>query len=171
MKTIEINVYSFNELSDDAKQNAIEQYRENHYGFFWSDDYFDSAKKCLDVFNAKLIDYSIDWSNFSGCHWKIDVDDVDDVYEYLDSNYYKQYINGKKHPSGFCADDDFFSAMKELIDNQCKFEGTLKELLDECLHELFWSACQDYSHQISDEGITETIQCNEYQFTEDGNLF
>ena len=65
MKTIEINVYSFNELSDDAKENAIEQYRENHYEFFWSDDYFDSAKKCLDVFNAKLIDYSIDWSNFS----------------------------------------------------------------------------------------------------------
>lgn len=171
MKTIEINIYSFNELSEDAKQNAIEQYRENHYGFNWSDDYFDSAKKCLDVFDARLIDYSIDWSNINRCHWKIDVDDVEDVYEHLDSSYYKQYINGKKYPSGFCADDYFFSAMINLLDNQCKFQGTLKELLDECLWELFDSACKDYDYQISDEGITESIQCNEYQFTEDGNIY
>jgi hypothetical protein len=168
MKTIEINVYSFNELSDDAKENAIEQYRENNYGFHWSEDYLQSAIECLKIFGGKLKDYSIDWSDINRCHWKIYVDE-DDISELTNSSYYLKYINGEKYPSGFCADDDFFSVIKKYIANP--YDTTFEELINDCLYELFHSACKDYEHQISDEGITESIQCNEYQFTEDGNIY
>lgn len=168
MKTIETNVYQFIELSEDAKKIAINNFRKNNYEFFWAEDYLRSAKECLKIFGAKLKDYSIDWSNINQCHWKIYVDE-DDISELTNSSYYLKYINGEEHPSGYCADDDFFSVMKKYIANP--YETTLEKLINDCLYELFNSGCKDYDHQMSDESIAETISWNEYEFTEDGNIF
>jgi hypothetical protein len=54
MKTIELNIYSFNELSTEAKQTVIENYKSNGLntdGIYH--DAIETVKKAIDLFNIK----------------------------------------------------------------------------------------------------------------------
>ena len=62
MKTITINLYSFNELSNEAKEKALQNWNENN-SYFWSDDAIKSLKKFAEHFNCEVKNYSIDWNN------------------------------------------------------------------------------------------------------------
>ena len=54
MKQITINVYSFNELSESAKQNAIDNYRNKCYdNSFFYDEIAASVKAAIDLFGLK----------------------------------------------------------------------------------------------------------------------
>lgn len=45
MKTIQINLYKFSELSETAKQTAIENYRNTHNDYFWADENRETLSK------------------------------------------------------------------------------------------------------------------------------
>jgi hypothetical protein len=63
MKTITLTLYSFNELSKEAKQKAIENERENvHFDFIY-DDAYKTVKEFNDLFNTKEGNRS--WLDFS----------------------------------------------------------------------------------------------------------
>jgi len=49
MKTIEINLYQFNELSESAKQTAIEWYRSVNLDYDWWEFIYDDAKESNQV--------------------------------------------------------------------------------------------------------------------------
>lgn len=53
MKTITINLYKFNELSEEAKKTAIDKYRNKHDNYFYYDEIIESVKKLIDLFNLK----------------------------------------------------------------------------------------------------------------------
>lgn len=50
MRTIETKVYTFNELSDKAKETAISNYIDNYYDF-WQDERIASYEKALEIYN------------------------------------------------------------------------------------------------------------------------
>lgn len=50
MKTIEVNLYKFSELSEEAQQTAIEQYRDKQRGYICEDEYKDT----LNAFSEKF---------------------------------------------------------------------------------------------------------------------
>jgi len=60
MKTIEIKIYSFNELTEEAKQTALSEYRENTHDDFYSQEVTESVKKVLELFNLKTGNYYSD---------------------------------------------------------------------------------------------------------------
>jgi len=91
MKTIRIKVYSFNELSNESKQIAIENYRNKGYndGSFYAEEIISSVKKIADVFNLKL----------GRTYSDIRKSNIDDnilqltgarLYKYIVNNYYNE---------------------------------------------------------------------------------
>jgi len=166
MRTIETKLYKFSELNESAQDNAIREIRDLNSAFFWSSEYIESVKECLSLLGCRLIDYSIDWSNINGCNWKIDADEIEDMQEFFQS--YLPYINGEKDVTGFCADYDFFKPIQEYIEKPYDIE--FSELINDCVYGCFYSGCKDYEHNMSDEGIIECIECNDFEFTEDGEL-
>jgi hypothetical protein len=93
MKTTEI--YSFNELSNEAKVTAINEYRyERHDENFYFDEITESVTKLIDLFNFKTGDSYTD----------IRTSNIDDnilelsgtrLYKWLINNYYNDLFKGK----------------------------------------------------------------------------
>jgi hypothetical protein len=86
MKTITIELFKFNELSEDAQQVAIENYRsgDNHCGDVG--EVIDSAKAAIELFSLKT---SRRYSDVSTCHIDDDILELKGVraYKYLINNY------------------------------------------------------------------------------------
>lgn len=69
MKTIELKIYSFDELSKEAKENAINDIRNNHaddYDYIWQEAY-KSVKEFNNRFNIK--EGSRSWLDYNINHW------------------------------------------------------------------------------------------------------
>ena len=60
MRTIEITLYSFTELSEKAKEKALTNYQNTHY-FYFEDDALESLKAFFDKIGVKLKNYEIDY--------------------------------------------------------------------------------------------------------------
>jgi hypothetical protein len=52
MKTIELKIYSFEELDQQAQQNAIDHARENQYHDFIYEEAYNTVKKFNEIFNT-----------------------------------------------------------------------------------------------------------------------
>lgn len=96
MKTISINTYSFNELSEKAKQVAIENYRENNLdNSFIYDEAYQTVKKFNDLFRTSETNRS--WLD-------VNTDHIDDsilelsglrLHKYLVNNFWSGLYKGK----------------------------------------------------------------------------
>lgn len=75
--TTTTNVFTFDELSEDAKEKAIENCRETE--FLQSGEYFETLNKALDVFGLKLTNWSIDWDCLGRSSWKTNIGRLDDT--------------------------------------------------------------------------------------------
>lgn len=181
MKTIETKVYQFEELSKEAKQTAIQRMRESEYeiGYAYSNDAIKSLQKLAEAFNSELKDYKIDW--FEGYRNVISFD----VPEYVQDWNKKQIASvikslgsynkdtlrgdGECKLTGFCMDEDAIDGVRIAFLRGGITE--VKELLMAGYKSWFKACNSDAEYQISDEGITETIEGNDYEFTEDGKRF
>jgi len=59
MRTIETKVYTFDELSDSAKEKAIENWRNSETEYAWSAEWMDSLREFCRVTGIELRDWSI----------------------------------------------------------------------------------------------------------------
>lgn len=57
MKTIEVNLYSFNELSDKAKERAMSDYLSNGFEYHWMKENIETLNKFADLFDIKIVNY------------------------------------------------------------------------------------------------------------------
>lgn len=113
MKTIEINLYKFNELSESAKKNVIEKERSSSYGFGYIMQESDATERIdtLDAFCEEFgISYKLDEDH---CHrfisWHFDdIEDEDATGKYLLRFLNKHYyaIRDKKYYSGHFHKDE-----------------------------------------------------------------
>lgn len=64
MRTLQINLYSFDELTDDAKEKAIQAKREENAPYYWDNvsDFIEALKDIAYAINGEIKDYS-----FSTC--------------------------------------------------------------------------------------------------------
>lgn len=195
MRTIETNIFNFSELSEEAKQNAIEEIRNKETDFFWSNEWMASIKQGLVNFGAELQNYSIDFCNPSQSSFKISNDNSNTeeltglrLRTWLLNNYYHNFFQRKPQGAytksdrrskitfietscpftGYCGDEDFMDTFRAFIkspDNR-----TLDELLNEATEAVIQAGAKDYECQTSDEGIKDSIEANGYEFTETGEL-
>ena len=164
MKTIEINVYKFEELDKQTQEKVIENYRYiNVEDTFW----YDFIKEDFIRLGLEIRSFDLDRGSFAEIH----IEDFEQtskniIEEFGDSvaikqtakNYLDKY---NKIQANYKEDEDIEREVEILDDQYIKrySEDILSYLRDE------------YDYQISDEAIIETIEANDYNFTWNGEIF
>ena len=176
MRTIEKRVFTFDELSDEAREKALQNYAQDGE-YFWSDDVMNSIKKGLLHFGYALKNWDIDFSNVNQSSWRVDAPDEDvedeecfDVDVENMGSYDPETLKGYGDCkfTGVCFDEDFADGVrKEWKDG----ERNIRELMNAGVYSCLHAAQKDYEHQYSEEGYAEHCEANGYEFYEDGSMF
>ena len=174
MRDMSVTVYSFDELSDDAKERALNAFRGVNVEFNWYEDTFDTIRTA-----GKLIGLGIDRIYFDT-----------DSYCTFDAQY--QYVRGavkavraslqgvvrklqalqKRHfYSLSCAvtkgrSMNYYRCFRFGEDYECD----LGDIIDDFAHWARILLRDEYEYLTSDEAVKEMIEANEYEFDEAGNL-
>ena len=158
MRTMSVSVYKFDELSDNAKSKAIERFRDGMDCTFWVHDGLDSIKKFCAEFNVKLTAWEV------GAHYPISFK-TDATNKNFRGLKLKDF-DKEAMPTGYCVDSD----LRYKFHDEFTQTGDALYAFNEAVEAGFRSIRADMEYQLTDEAITESIECNEYEFTEDGKL-
>lgn len=219
MKTIEIKLYKFNELSEEAKQNAIENFRNKGsvYTDYIYDEAYETVKEFHKVFGTNLGRHS--WLD-AGINFDDNILDLTGLRlrTWIINNFYsdlfrRKYLgwskaeigkscNPRKHRmkkfstdykgalscsywsntqkektcvlTGVCYDMDLLDPIYNFIAwNNPKNDVVqdIESLIDECFESLRTSIEKEVEYRNSNEAIAENLEDNDYDFTENGELY
>ena len=170
MRTIEVKVFHFDELSDDAKQKALDKLRYNDCQYDWWDSIYEDAKEI----GIKLDSFELDRNRH--CTGEFLLSAVEVAQNIL--NAHGDKCETFKTATEFIKDWEpvFHNYMDETHEDyeSRKCEDEMMSLEDDFRK----SILEDYSIMLqheadylsSDEAIKESITANEHEFTEDGEL-
>ena len=164
MRTIEIKVYKFEELDKQTQEKVIENYRyinvEDSSWYYWIQEDFSRL-------GLEIQEFDLDRGNYA----KIYIDNFEDtsknIIEYFgDSVLIKQtaknYLDEfNKIQANFKEDEDIEREL-EILDEEYE-----KEYSEDILSYLR----ANYEYEISDQAIIETIEANDYDFTNNGKIY
>lgn len=170
MKTItkEYTLYEFKELSEEAKNSAIERYRNTCYEYelpFLEEDMQYHLEELLKKNRMKCSDskvyYDLSYSQGSGAmftgtvEWKSYIVNIKHYGRYYHYNSKEFTIESAKTSKEARA--EVYAEFNELYVDICKE-----------LERLGYNHIEDYT---SDESIADILEANEYEFLEDGSIF
>jgi hypothetical protein len=175
MKTIEINLYKFSELSEELQQKAIEKHYDINVNYEWWDGIYQDAENI----GLKLTGFDLDRNRHA----------TGEFIEYA-VNCAEKII--KEHGEGcetYKTAQSFLSDYKDLVakysdgvktdevteENEYEFDCECDDLENDFLNSILEDYSillqQDYEYQTSKEAIIETIEANDYDFTENGEMY
>lgn len=172
MKTINVKVYEFDELSDGAKENARIWYRNGALDYDWWETMYDDAKSV----GLKITGFDLDRNRHATGEFITSARECADAI-------LKQH--GESCES-FKTAEAFLKERDEIVDTAPKDENgefenehELDGKLDDCEADFLKAILEDYSvmlqneyeYLLSDENVDETIRINKYTFTKDGKRF
>jgi len=193
MRIIETEVYEFHELSEQAKENAIDYFRKDMEIFF---DFFHDD--CIHYANERgfkdiELQYSLGYCQGDGLSFSAK------EYTKLEELYLDELGKGKEKTAKLLADNTYFKCTgneghycfasssdidiwieyyTSSINTDCK---NINEAVDDVrlkLEQIYYDVCkelekrgyEEIEYQLSDEAIILTIEANEYEFTKEGTL-
>ena len=155
MRTIEVTIYKFHELSEPAKERAREWFRDG-YEPAWEQESRESIERFCSEFGASLTE------------WRIGAfEPVDYTVKFDNSNFRGRKLRHFLRdlmPTGFWLDCSLWVTFYDVF----KRTGDAKAAFDAALWQGFTDWRKDIEHQYSEEYIDEFIEANEYEFTENG---
>ena len=179
MKTKTINIYSFNELSDEAKEKALSEYREVKESW----DSFD-IDFLREDFKEELLKIGILIENFYFDIYKNEFyfSNPQIVYPilFLEKMGFTKWLMVKelsfkseeeREEFKELLEDNFFitdNEMNYIESNGEAFEEEINEKFKDIRMKFLKQVREDYEYQMSDEALTEEIEANEYEFLNDG---
>ena len=187
METIERKyiVYNYDELSEDAKERALEKLYDINVDFgewYDSDSYAEKAKEYGVEILMSEASFDLDRGDFlyfetynhqSKPNYRKGISVIDDR-KFMQkagirwrSVYTDSLTIDHKHYSGGSGANTI-ECSAELKGEQ---EGQMTACLEELIGELLSMLRKDYEYLTSREAIEETIRANEYTFLENGQLF
>ena len=219
MKTIRIKIYEFNELSEAAKQTAIENYKNNNLSFDWIySDAEKTVKAFCDAFNVETGRNS--WLDCNTSNIEEDILNLTGLRlrKYLLNNFgstlykrkylkhgeladsFKPYHRMKKQTeittncpnkgkisvsyysnifveanncnlTGMCYDCDMMQPIYDFLELRTFDSTNFEDLLNSCFDAMKRTLENEEEYMYSDEYITEEIENNDWQFTENGQIF
>ena len=158
MRTATVELYQFNELSDEAKERAREWWRENLDYPWWSDAEA-SIRAFCDHFGVRVKDYSI--GAYSPSH--LDTDAENGHFRGIKL----KAINREAMPTGYCLD----CALWQTFYDEFKRTGSALYAFNEAIDAAVKEVREDMEYQYSDESVDEMLTINEYEFTENGKIY
>jgi hypothetical protein len=166
MRIKETKVYKFDELTDKAKEKAMENLYDLNVDYGWWDYMYEDAANV----GLKLTSFDLDRNRHAKGEFTLSAAEVaaniirdhgEQCETYKTAQAFLDEINSLTMPDD---DSDEFS----------EWENKMLELEDEFLKSLLEDYSimlqKEYEYQTSEEAIIETIRANEYEFTEDGKL-
>jgi Fe-S cluster biosynthesis and repair protein YggX len=73
--------------------------------------------------------------------------------------------------TGMCYDDDMMRPIYDFLELRTFSSTNFEDLLNECFNEMRNTLEKEKDYMETDEYITEEIEANEYEYTEEGNKF
>lgn len=158
METINLQIFSFDELNDEAKEKAREWMR-NGFDGFWNDEALGSIQAFVDHFGANLRSWSI------GAFCPIDYN-VECFNSHFRGMKLKDF-NRDFMPTGYCLDCNLWQTFYDKF----KATGSAKLAFDDAIYEGFKAWRNDLEWQLSDEYIDEHLTINEFKFLQNGKFW
>lgn len=154
MRTKTINLYKFDELSDEAKEKARDWFREGNDG----ENEWDYIREDAKEIGLEILSLDFNRPNKGRLLW-----DALEVAEEIIKNHGKDCETHK-------------TALRYLEQLKKENDENLSEQREETEAEFLHDLLEDYrvmldkeiEYQNSDEVVDENIMANEYEFTEDG---
>lgn len=175
MRTVKTKVYKFKELSEDAKQKAIEEFADINVNYDWWSYTYEDAKRI----GLKITEFDLDRNRH--CKGEF-IEDVLSTSAKIVQEHGKD-CETHKDALQFGIDYDVlvekysngFDKTRVAEDNEYEFDNEADELEQEFLKTIL----EDYSIMLqhayeyltSAEAIIESIEANEYEFLETGKLY
>lgn len=158
METVQIEVYSFDELSESAKDKAREWWRHG-IDFAWSDESRESIEAFCKHFGVRLKQWSV--SPYESPSYTTDAE----------NRHFRglrlSQIDREQMPTGYCLDNTLWYTFHD----EFKRTGDAKHSFDAAIWEAFKAWRDDMEYQLSDECIDDLLMVNEYRFTESGKVW
>lgn len=157
MEVVELQIFQFNELDEQAKQKAREWYRcTSDYPFY--DEAKDSLKAFCDHFRVTVRDWALG-----------------DMRGYVKTDAEQRHFRGVKlseqdreaMPTGLWLDCELFAHFYD----EFKRTGDAKEAFDDALHNFVRAVANDVEYYYSDESIDGSMEANEWTFTKEGKFY
>lgn len=159
MQTVQINLYTIEELPTEAAKEAARDWWRSLGNTDWHDESLESIRAFCERFGVTLKEWSVE--PYAPYHFATDAE--------------QRHFRGVKlsdftrdhMPTGYCVD----CALWQTFYDEFKRTGDAKAAFVEALTEGFkcWSA--DLEDQNSSEYIDEHLEANGYTFTENGERF
>ena len=174
-ETKTITLYKFEELSKEAQENAISRLYDINIMHEWWDGIYDDAT----TIGLTITGFDLDRRNGATGHF---IKDVHEVVQLIFANH-GEMCETYKTAKQF--DEDWTNLVfkysngvntkKVMEENEYDFDNEADELEKDFLKSLL----EDYAtilqkecdYLSSEEAIKETIEANEYEFTQDGKLY
>lgn len=195
MRTIRTKIYKFEELNEEAKNNAIEKERNSEYNV--NLDFFkEYAKEQIEAsgfFNDVSLQYSLSFSQGDGLSFsckniesKVLLQFFSEVLGEGKEKTAKVIIencsfeNTGNKGTHYCYSsrndvsyefDDYSGNKLRIHDLVGKVETKIKDLYINLCEKLENQGYKEIEYQQSDKYISENLISNEYEFTKDGNIF
>jgi len=177
-KIMEIKVYKFNELEDEAKDKVLNHFRSCDL-HCWTDENMDSLKAYADFMGFKIGSYNLGDSqgyvNVIFPSEDIDIMKLKGVrlWKYIIASWDLQPLDVfiKTCPfTGYCMDETLLDNLRDFLkkpDTSSTFKSICNDAIDAFINEY----AKEVEYAYSDEALIEVIEVNDYDFTVDGKLF
>lgn len=175
MKTIEVNVLTFSELSEEAKEKALKNWGESNIEYFWDREAIASLGKFIEHFNGSLNNYNIDFLEPYRNNYHITVPDnmtAKEIFSLLKQlgSYNKKTLrgDGECKLTGYCMDEELIDGFRRAWFNS---ERDLMQLIYAGIHTWEQAIKSDYEYEFTEEFFKDHAESNNYEFTEDGERY
>ena len=158
MRTIELEVVKFEELSDSAKDNARNWFREGN-DYFWWNDALKSIEAFCSEFNVKIKDYQVGTCSYS----------------YMDTDAENRHFRGRKlsefnkdhNPTGYCLDFTLWETFRDTWEETGSALKAFNQAIDAGIKDIV----RDMEYQDSEESVDEMLIVNGYEFYPNGKIY
>jgi hypothetical protein len=166
MRTIRIKLYKFNELSESAKQKAIESLSDINVDFEWWESIYEDAK------NIGLEITGFDSAYYCTGQFINDAEDTAELILKEHGESCETYKDAEEFMRKFIPTKEKYESENEgwYFRDTDESEEMAQDFLNDLLEDYRIMLRNEYEYQTSEEAIIETIEANEYEFTQDGKL-
>jgi len=196
MKTKQVNIFKFNELSDNAKESARQWWREGGLDSEWYEYTIDKTDNALEMigFNNIKISFSGfcsqgDGACFTGNYeyqkgalkdvkeefpqWEA-LHELTEQLQLINRRYFYQLAFKLEHSGRYSHENSVTVDYVERLDGfeingEVELFEELQCIVREFMQEIYIMLESEYDHLTSDEQVDEAIIINEYEFDENGS--
>ena len=167
-KTVE--TYKYGELSESAKEKALEKMCDINVDYDWWENVYEDAA----TVGIKITDFNIDRGSYCDGDF---MHDAEEVASLIIKNHGESCETFKTASAFLKEHKEAFEAMEKAEDGEIlnyQDEQTLTDIAEEfkksILEDFRIILTKEYEYLTGREAIEETIRANEYDFTKEGNF-